>query len=506
MLGILLVLILPTISFANDGEAYTKALDRLTSVRHFNDRPVLFIIGFDTSKSMSVEFDRSKKLVQTLLTRYSVPGDSVYIFGFADQATVLESTKQPKLIPTSNPDTVIASLNEGLLGLPRSSAKGTLFGRAKLFALESASKFGSKQNTVILLFSDNNSEIEMGTNERERLKALEGSETAHSETVPLLSKGVSPLWLTLYTNSFPDKTPLAGPDGQTDLENPRLAWAARRVGSQVLRFIEPAGDTVPQGTASVGIQFLGTTKPKSATLTLDGEEAKDTGFKDGRATWTISFDKPGNHLLFAQAVLSDGKIRTAEKTIQVVAPTRPTPTATPMAAPTPEVTPEPEAEEPASSFPWPIFLVLGVVALGIYLASLKTVKIRVIGPDGEETFTLKNGQSVRVGGSPRVETDLIFGDDNLPGSIAEVKAGAFGKAKVSRPQNIDKGSIELETDEGLTVTETGEALLTSASLTWTSDRDQKFVFTLVREDTGASADEDEGGFGEEDDDDGDWRS
>ena len=59
---LLLLLSLCTVGICQENEAYTRVLDKLTSIQHFSDRPVLFIIGFDTSKSMSVEFDRSKKL------------------------------------------------------------------------------------------------------------------------------------------------------------------------------------------------------------------------------------------------------------------------------------------------------------------------------------------------------------------------------------------------------------------------------------------------------------
>ena len=71
--------------------------------------------------------------------------------------------------------------------------------------------------------------------------------------------------------------------------------------------------------------------------------------------------------------------------------------------------------------------------------------------------------------------------------------------------------MEVETDEGYTVSETGEPLLTSATVTFIDDRNRKRVFTLVKEDpSGSSAEEAEqfgSGSGEEASDDGeDWRS
>ena len=206
----ILLLLVAGSACAQDNEAYTRVLDKLTSVNHFPDRPILFIIGFDTSKSMSVEFDRSKKLTQTILSRYAAPGDMVYIFGFADKPSVLEATSSPTALTPENPDKQLAAINESLLSLPRSSAKGTVFGRAKLFSLEKAQEFGKDKNVVVLLFSDNNSEIEMGTDERDRLKQLESSVATRAETVPLYSQGVSRLWLTLYANGFPATAPLAG--------------------------------------------------------------------------------------------------------------------------------------------------------------------------------------------------------------------------------------------------------------------------------------------------------
>lgn len=525
-LVLLTVMVTLGTGWADDGEAYTKVLDRLTSVPHFSDRPVLFVIGFDTSKSMSVEFDRSKKLTQTLLARYSAPGDSVYIFGFADKASVLPATASPKQIPKDSPDSVIASLNEGLLGLPRSSAKGTLFGRAKLFALEKMTEFGKGHNTVVLLFSDNNSELEMGTNERQRLETLE-KKAARSETVPLLSQGVSPLWLTLYSNDFPDPTPLAGPGGETGLDNPRLAWAARRVGSQVLQFIEPASPRLESFPAQITVQFLGSTEPKEATLTVDGKHSQKAVFKDGRASWTLNKLAQGNHLLFAQAVLADGKVRTAELSVAVQPPTTgtgggqsgtgtggasptPTPAATASATPTPtpSATPESEEGEDKGGFPWIFLVIAGVVAGAIFMSSLKPAKVRVVGPNGEESFLLQKGKSLRLGGKPRVESDMVFQDSSLEETIASVSCTGFGKAVV-KPESVKKGEVDIETDEGHTALESGEPLLTSATVTFTNDRGGKEVFTFVREEPSSKGSEDSGHFGGESDDSddgGDWRA
>lgn len=528
------------VASADDGEAYTKVLDRLTSVAHFSDRPVLFIVGFDTSKSMSVEFDRSKKLTQTLLSRYSAPGDAVYIFGFADKASVLPATASPKEIPVKSPDSTLASLNEGLLGLPRSSAKGTLFGRAKLFSLEKMAEFGKDRNTIVLLFSDNNSELEMGTNERERLKALEKKHATKSETIPLLSQGVSPLWLTLYTNNFPDSSHLAGPGGETDLDNPRLAWAARRVGSQVLQFIEPASPRLERFPAQITVQFLGATEAKEASLTVDGKHSQKAKFSQGRATWTLNKLAPGNHLLFAQAVLADGKVRTAELSVSVQPPNSGTgtsgqasgtggqtngtggqtggPTPTPSASPsaTPSATPSPSAspadeteEEEGSGFPWILLVIGGVIVGGIVMASLKPAKVRVIGPNSEESYILQKGRVLRLGGSPRVESDLVYQDPSLDETIATVTCGGFGKATV-KPESVGKGEVDVETDEGHTALEAGEPLLTTATVTYTNDRGNKEIFTFVREDGAAKGAEDSGHFGGDGDDDaddgGDWRS
>jgi len=512
-----LLLLLVAGGVAQENEAYTKVLDKLTSVRHFSDRPVLFLIGFDTSKSMSVEFDRSKKLTQTILSRYAVPGDSVFIFGFADKPTVLEATQTPRSIPTEQPDKVLASINESLLSLPRSGAKGTVFGRAKLFALEKMTEH-QDQNIVVLLFSDNNSEIEMGTDERERLGKLEAEEAAGAETIPLYSEGVSPLWLTVYTNNFPVEERLLGPDGESDLANPRLSWAARRVGSQTLEFISPAGNGVEGDQLDVVVQFLGSVDPTSATLTLDGKNTEQTDFENGRATWTLTNLAPGSHMLFAQAVLSDGKIRTAEKQITVAPKSSPTPKSTPTAAPpppqespTPQSTPLPMDEE-EGSFPFIPLIILVVIAVAVYFLSSKPVKVRIIGPDSEDVFQLTKGKTVRIGGSPRVETDLVFHAEGLKETITAVKCLAFGKAKILPNLSPQSGSVEVETDEGYSVGESGEPLVTSATVIYTDERDRKQVFTLVKEDASGSGAEGAeyfgAGTGEEatDDGGGDWRS
>lgn len=492
---------------AQEEESYTRVLDKLTSVSHFSDRPVLFIIGFDTSKSMSIEFDRSKQIIQTILSRYAAPGDSIFIFGFADKPDVLKETTSPLEIETTAPDKQLASINESLLSLARSSAHGTLFGRAKLYALERAKEFGSTQNTVVLLFSDNHSELEMGLNERARLKELEAEVATTAETIPLHSAGVSSLWLTLYTNSFPNPKNLLGPDGESDLDNPRLAWAARRVGSQTLQFIAPAGSQVESGEVEVVIQFLGSSEPQSATITVDGKNRMDTVFEDGRATWSLQDLKPGPHLLFAQAVLADGKIRNAEKNITVSAVPAQTPTPTPSQTVIPP--PAPSSKGP-NSFPFIPFFLLLLSAIVIYFFSLKSIKIRVIGPDKEESFMLAKGKSVRLGGSHRVESDLVFEAERLKETVAGVRCLSFGKAKVFANSKLRSGSVEVETDEGFSVGETAEPLLTSATVTFTDERGHKHVFTLVKEDASRPRAEDAEHFssgGEETSNDGgDWRS
>lgn len=509
----LLLVLLTGPVVAEENEAYTRVLDKLTSVNHFSDRPILFVVGFDTSKSMSVEFDRSKKLTQTILSRYAAPGDSVYIFGFADKPSVLDATSSPTLLAPESPDKQLAAINESLLSLPRSSAKGTVFGRAKLFALEKMSEVGKDRNVVVLLFSDNNSEIEMGTNERERLEKLESTTAKRAETVPLSSQGVSPLWLTLYTNDFPDTSPLAGPNGEMDLDNPRLAWAARRVGSQTLQFTSPASSRIEGDKVDVSVQFLGSSEPTSATLSIDGKDSRKTTFTGGVATWNVEDLKPGSHMLFAQAVLSDGKVRSAEMEVSVVAsapaltPTAQPTSPPPRSSPTPVETTE-EPEEPGSS-PIIPFLILCFVGTVIYFFSNKPIKVRVTGPDGEESFLIPKGKSLRIGGSPRVESDLVFKAEGLGQSIASVRCLPFGKAKVFCNEEIREGTVDVETDEGYSVGQSGEPLLTSATVTHTDERGRKKVFTFVKEDASGPGAEDAEHFGsgEEATDSGsDWRS
>lgn len=511
---------------ADDSEAYTKVLDRLTSVEHFSDRPVLFIIGFDTTKSMSVEFDRAKRVTQLILSRYGAPGDAVFVFGFANKPAVLPGTTTPKAIPMDGSDKVLATLNEGILSLPRSSEFGTVFGRAKLFALEKAQELGRQRNVVVLLFSDNNSELEMGTDERKKLEVLESSSTTSAETIPLMSQGVSPLWMTIYTNSFPDATPLAGPDGKTGLDSPRLAWAARRMGSQVLEFIEPANPRITAFPADVSVQFLGPVQPAEASLTVDGQDARKATFSDGRASWSLPALEPGSHLLFAQAVLPDGKVRTAELSITVsnrpdTSPTPPSAASTGGVAPSPTPTaaaalpspsPTPAEKQEGGGFPIPLALliILAAIAAGIFLLSTRPARFRVIGPRGEESFVLPKGQSVRIGGTARVEGERIFADSSLSETIAQVASTGFGKARISPNASLKDGSVEVETDEGATVTDSGETLLTSATVTWTSPRGLKEVFSVVKEESSTSSAAGSEHFGGESgaggDDGGDWRS
>lgn len=508
----LLLLLIAGWAGAQENEAYTRVLDKLTSVNHFSDRPILFIVGFDTSKSMSVEFDRSKKLTQTILSRYAAPGDSIYIFGFADKPSVLGTASSPTQLSAEAPDKQLANINESLLSLPRSSAKGTVFGRAKLFSLEKMAEFGQGKNVVVLLFSDNNSEIEMGTDERERLTTLEATAANRAETVPLYSKGVSPLWLTLYTNAFPDTSPLIGPGGETDLDNPRLAWAARRVGSQTLQFISPAGNRIESDQLDVAVQFLGSSEPTAATLSVDGKDSLKTNFKDGVASWHIEDLNAGSHMLFAQAVLADGKVRSAEMAVAIVPPA-PVITPSPQtSAGPPRPTPRPTPKDPKTkpgSFPIIPLIVLLVVGAVVYFLSNKPIKVRVLGPDSEESYLIPKGKSVRIGGSARVESDLVFKSDGLGQTIASVRCLAFGKAKVFCNEEVREGSVDVETDEGYTVGQSGEPLLTSATVTHTDERGRKKVFTLVKEDaSGPGAEEQEHfGTGEEAADSGsDWRA
>lgn len=517
---------------ADDGEAYTRVLDRLTSVEHFNERPVTFIIGFDTTKSMSVEFDRAKRVTQLVLGRYGSPGDQVYVFGFANKPAVLPGTPSPKEIPASGSDSVLATLNEGILSLPRSSEFGTVFGRAKLFALEKAKEYGGKRNVVVMLFSDNNSELEMGTDERKKLEALESASTTSAETIPLLSQGVSPLWMTLYANKFPDATALAGPDGEKDLESPRLAWAARRMGSQVLEFIEPSNPRITSLPAAVSVQFLGSTQPTEASLTVDGKSGQKATFDDGRASWSLTDLSTGSHVLIAQAVLPDGKVRTAELPVTVsLAPSTPGPGPAGgpgpgpgpagtagrdggAGSPTPPAPPTPVPGEEGGGSLAPVFALLVLAALGggVFLMSTRPARVTVIGPRGEESYVLPKGQTLRLGGTARVEGEQIFSDAALSETVAQVESTGFGKAKVSPNAGLKEGSVEVETDEGATVTESGETLLTSATITWISARGAKEVFSVVKDGSSSSSgsSSDGGHFGggatSSDDDGGDWRS
>jgi hypothetical protein len=337
--------------------------------------------------------------------------------------------------------------------------------------------------------------------------------------------------MTIYTNSFPDATLLTGPEGQSGMESPRLAWAARRMGSQVLEFIEPANPRITAFPAAVSVQFLGPVQPAEATLTVDGQSAQKADFADGRATWSLPSLAPGSHLLFAQAVLPDGKVRTAELSVTVAL--KASATSSPGAAtggtspqttagtpdpqssgstsptPTPSATPGSEDTEGGSMAPVFLLLLLAAIAIGIFLLSTKPARVRVIGPHGEESYVLPKGRTLRIGGSARVEGELIFSDASLSDSIAEVTSTGFGKARVAPNGSLKDGTVEVETDEGGTVTESGEDLLTSVTVTWTSPRGSKEVFSIVKEDStskSAQGAEHFGGGAVESDDGGDWRS
>lgn len=522
-LGLWFCLTLAASAQSEDNESYTRVLDRLTSIPHFADRPVLFIIGFDTTKSMSVEFDRAKRVTQLILSRYGAPEDQVFVFGFANTPSVLAATSQPKTIPKDGSDSVLAGLNEGILSLPRSSEFGTVFGRAKLFALQKAKELGARRNVVVMLFSDNNSELEMGVDERKKLDALESSSTTLAETIPLLSQGVSPLWMTLYTNAFPDTSSLVGPAGETDLENPRLAWAARRMGSQVLEFIEPSHPQISQFPVSVSVQFLGSVEPKEATLTVNGQNSQKAAFVDGRASWSLAALDPGSHLLFAQALLPDGKVRTAELSVTVASGaastgSQPSPGGTPSASPqtpastSPSASPTPaEGEAEGSGAPWFLLLILAAVGAGIFLLSTRPARVRLLGAPGEESYVLSKGQSVRLGGTSRVDGDRIFAGSLLPETIAEVVGRGFGKALIRPRDGLQAGRVEVEMEDGLPVSESGEVLVTSATVTWTSPRGQQEIFTVLLESSQGSrssqASESFGGEGAGgEDDSSDWRS
>ncbi len=498
-----------TVWSQEDGESYTKLHDRLMSIPGFNDHPILFIVGFDTSKSMSIQFDRAKQLTQTFLNRYASPGDSVYLFGFATTPVAVPGTDPPVTIPQEDPERTVVRINEALLNLGFSSEEGTLFTRGKLHALTQAAEHGPDRNVVVMLFADNYSELNLGLDERKRLEDREKSLRVQGETFPLLSQQVSPLWLTLYVNPFPDKTPLAGPRGQEKVDKPRLAWAARRIASQTLAFVEPESSKIEQLPVTVKVRFTGFSETEQATLTIDGEQSQSADFDNGLATFTVEDLKNGDRVFFVQAVLADGKVRTAERTFQVslksdgASESLPTPV-----TPTPEqaVPPSPESR---GDFPWALILLLGGLAVGVYLMSLKPVGVQVIGPDSEKSFMLSKGANLRLGGKPATDADLVFSHDSLAKPILTVKNVSFGKVEIRPHDNLEDGSVEVETAEGHFASEQGEPLLTSATATWTSSRGRKLVFTLVKEEKSRpkSDTSERFGVGEEEGDDGtDWRS
>ena len=161
----------------------------------------------------------------------------------------------------------------------------------------------------------------------------------------------------------------------------------------------------------------------------------------------------------------------------------------------------------------PLFLLALLVVAGIVvgLMSAKPASVRVIGPQGEESFVLPKRRVLRIGGAARVEGDLVFGAGTLGETIATVTSTGFGKAQVAPNANLREGTVEVETDEGNTVLQSGETLLTSATITFTSARGLKEVFTVVKEDANAKsagAGEHFGGgaAGASDDDGADWRS
>lgn len=162
-------------------------------------------------------------------------------------------------------------------------------------------------------------------------------------------------------------------------------------------------------------------------------------------------------------------------------------------------------------------LVLGAIAAGIFLLSTRPARVRVIGPSSEESFLLPKGRALRIGGDVRVEGDLVYADATLPETIAQVTSTGFGKAIISPNSSLREGTVEMETDEGQTVLESGETLLTSATVTWTSPRGRKEVYSLVKEDSSTSArggGAESGHFaggsspsaGTDSSDSGDWRS
>lgn len=531
-LGLLAFFVLISPAVADDAEAYTIVLDHLTSIDHFSESPVLFVVGFDTTKSMSVEFDRAKRITQLILSRYGAPGDSVFVFGFANQPKVLTATSKPKEIPTNAPDKTIATLGEAIMSLGRSPDFGTVFGRAKLFALEQIKKFGAHHNVVVLLFTDNNSELDMGVDERKHLKAIESELKMTSETFPLKSVGVSKLWMTLYANDFPDSTRLKAPDGQDTTGIPRLAWAASRMGKQTLSFTSPSHTRVTRLPFDVAVQFLGPTQPQQAQLTIDGKSAQTASFDEGRAHWQIDSLSAGSHVLFAQAILPDGKVRTAELPITIdlgaaasqgssgssstpMDPLSSSPEASATSIPNETATPIPDAtpsELPAEETSIAPFIILGLLFLAgtvAYILSTKPARIRIIGPRSEESYLLRKGQTLRLGGSPRVENELVFADSALLETLAVVSGSGFGKARVT-PSPLRDGTVEIETDEGIFVTDSGEDLLTSMAVTFTTPRNLKEIYTILCDDSKNSSAQESHFAGSSGSDDsetsGDWRS
>ena len=127
---------------------------------------------------------------------------------------------------------------------------------------------------------------------------------------------------------------------------------------------------------------------------------------------------------------------------------------------------------------------------------------------------LPKGRTLRIGGGARVEGDLIFADASLSETIAQVTSSGFGKAKVAPNSGLREGAVEVETDEGTAVLESGENLLTSATVTWTSPRGLKEVYSVVKEEGSSQSAQGSGGgehFGGDsssgdDGGGGDWRS
>ncbi len=110
-----------------------------------------------------------------------------------------------------------------------------------------------------------------------------------------------------------------------------------------------------------------------------------------------------------------------------------------------------------------------------------------------------------------MESEQVFRSNGLIETVVSVRCLAFGKAKVFPNSTLRQGSVEVETDEGYTVGESGETLVTSATVTYTDERDRKQVFTLVKEDASRPGAEEAGHFSsgareESPADDVDWRS